>query len=57
MSEPQDAKLAYLTNPDARVVVINIQVDEGEPVRFRLSREQLFNLNSASADMLLRNFK
>jgi hypothetical protein len=57
MNEPQDAKLAYLTNPDQRVVIIHIQVGDGEPAQFRLNREQLFNLNSASADMLLRNFK
>lgn len=56
MTDLQHPQLLYLTNPEHRVIVVNVQVNEALQ-RFQLTKDQIFNLNSASADMILRNFK
>lgn len=57
MSEYPDAQLAFITNPERREAVLNIQVEGEEMKRFRLNRDQLFSLNSQTADILLKDFK
>jgi hypothetical protein len=57
MTEYPEAKLAFITNPERREAVLNIQVEGEELQRFRLNRDQLFGLNSQTADILLKDFK
>jgi hypothetical protein len=56
MDHPQ-AKLAFLTNPAPGEAVFNVQVEGEELRRFELTRDQLFNLNSQTADILLKDHK
>lgn len=57
MTEPRPADLAFLTDPERGVFVLNVQV-EGEELRcFRLNRDQVFNLNKDTADILVKAFK
>ena len=51
-----DAQLAYLSSPEKGVVWLNVSVDD-ELRRVKLNRDQLFRLNSETADILLRDFK
>lgn len=54
-NEPMPAKLAYLTWPDLHTAVINVQCEGDDyPRQFTLTRDQLFTLNSQSADLLCR---
>lgn len=57
MTEPAPVKLAFLTDPEPRRAVLNVQVGEEEIQRFEISRDQLFALNAKSADILLRDHK
>ena len=57
MTEPRSAKLAYLTDPDPRRPVLNVQVDDEEIQRFEINRDQLLNLNKQTADILVKAFK
>jgi hypothetical protein len=56
MAEPQPAQLAFLTDPEPGVVLLNVQVD-GELQRFQINRDQLFILNKDTADILVKAFK
>jgi hypothetical protein len=51
MSETPTPKLLYITTPTPDTPTLNIQLGE-HFVRFRLTREQLLNLNAESADAL-----
>jgi hypothetical protein len=51
MAEPQPAQLAFLTDPEPGVVLLNVQVD-GELQRFQINRDQLFILNKDTADIM-----
>jgi hypothetical protein len=55
MAEPQPAQLAFLTDPEPGVVLLNVQTD-GELQRFRINRDQLFVLNKDTADILMKGF-
>lgn len=59
MTEPALAKIIQLTDPDpGRTFVVGIQEAGGEELkRWRISREQLLNLNAATADILKRAFR
>jgi len=57
MSEYPEAKLAFLTDPERGVTILNIQVGEGELQRFRINRNHLFELNHQTADILRKEFK
>jgi len=57
MTEPRPAKLAYLTDPDPRRPVLNVQVGDEEIQRFEINRDQLLNLNQQAADILVKAFK
>jgi hypothetical protein len=57
MSEYPEAKLAFLTDPERGVWILNVQIGEGDLQRFRLTRDHLFGLNSKTADILLKEFK
>lgn len=52
MLEPRQAHLAYLTNPERGLVLLNVQEQGKEIERFALNRDQLFRLNSETADIL-----
>lgn len=56
MTDPQPAQLAFLTDPEPGVVLLNVQVD-GELQQFRLNRDQIFILNKDTADILVKAFK
>lgn len=57
MSEPAPAKFCFLTAPEPGVFLLNVQ-EEGEEIRrWQLNRDQLFNLNSQTADILKKAFK
>jgi hypothetical protein len=57
MSDYPEAKLAFITNPERREAVLNVHLEGEEVKRFRLNRDQLFGLNSQTADILLKDFK
>jgi hypothetical protein len=57
MNEYPEAKLAFLTDPERGVWVLNVQIGEGELQRFRITKDHLFGLNSKTADILLKEFK
>lgn len=52
MSDTIRAQLAYVTNPANGVFVLNVQTDNGALLRFSLTRDQLFNINADSANIL-----
>lgn len=54
MSDYPTAKLAYLTHPEKGEVVLNLQTEGQDIQRFKLTRDHLFNLNSQTADILMR---
>lgn len=56
MTAPQPAKLAFLTSPEPGVYLLNVQEAE-ELRRWQLTRDQLFNLNKDTADILVKAFK
>lgn len=56
MTDHIPAQLAYLSSPEKGVVLLNIVIND-ELQRMQLSRDQLFRLNSETADALLREFK
>ena len=57
MNGPRQAHLAYLTNPERGLVVLTL-LEVGKPgdeaLSFALNRDQLFRLNSETADILRR---
>ncbi len=57
MTQPVDAKLAFLTDPAEGVFVFNVQEEGKELQRWRLNRDQMFMLNKQTADILLKAFK
>lgn len=58
MTDARHAKLAFLTDPEPGVVLLNVQVEgEDELQRFKLNRDQLFMLNKDTADILVKAFK
>ena len=58
MTDAHHAKLAFLTDPEPGVVLLNVQVEgEDELQRFKLNRDQLFILNKDTADILVKAFK
>lgn len=52
-----DADLFYLTNPEQREAIVNIQISGAQLLRVRINKDQLFALNAKSADILLKDFK
>lgn len=52
-----DADLLYLTNPERREAIVNIQISGAQLLRVRINKDQLFALNAKSADILLKDFK
>lgn len=57
MTEPPEAKLAFLTDPERGVTILNVQVGDEELQRFRINRNHLFELNHQTADILRKEFK
>lgn len=57
MDEYPEAKLAFLTDPERGVAVLNVQAGDGELQRFRITRNQLFELNHQTADILRKEYK
>jgi hypothetical protein len=57
MDEVPAARLVFLTDPERGFWVLNVQVEPGEPVRFRISKQHLFDLNKQAADILVKEFK
>lgn len=57
MNEPRPAQLAFLTDPEHGVVLLNVQVEGEEILRFKINRDQLFILNKDTADILMKAFK
>lgn len=55
-TESPSAQLAYLSSPEKGVVLLNVVIND-ELQRVKLTRDQLFRLNSETADALLREFK
>lgn len=47
-------RLVYLTLPSQTEPTLNISFDDGRHFRFRITREQLYQLNAQTADALLR---
>lgn len=58
MDDEREARLLFLTRPSPGTVLVNIQLqgDEGL-LRVKITRDHLFNLNSQSADCLLKEWK
>ncbi len=56
MTETTPAKLVYLTASDA-APILNVQNEKDELIRFTLTRDQLFQINAQSANLLLRDRK
>ncbi len=56
MTEMTPAKLIYLTAPDT-APILNVQNEKDELIRFTLTRDQLFQINAQSANLLLRDRK
>lgn len=56
---PPSAKIAFLSDPEPKVCIINVQGEgENDPLHaYRLNRDQLFRLNKQTADILLKDFK
>ncbi len=52
MTDTHPAQLAYLTNPSNGVFVLNVQTENGALLRFAITRDQLFNINADSANIL-----
>ena len=47
------AKLAYITDPGPDEILLNVQTEGDEVFRqFRITRDQLFNINADSANIL-----
>jgi hypothetical protein len=57
MPDPIPAHLLFLTDPEPRKAVLNLQVAGQEIQRFEVNRDQLFALNAKSADILLKDHK
>lgn len=57
MNEHPPAKLAYITNPEKQIAVLNVQAEGGELFRAVLNKRQLLNLNHEIADVLIKDFK
>jgi hypothetical protein len=55
MSEPQPAKLAFLTQPSPGIYTLNLQVDGQEFYRLQISRAKLANIVIDATRMLLRD--
>ena len=57
MPEPIPAHLLFLTDPEPKVCLLNVQA-EGEELRtYRVNRDQLFSLNKQTANILLKDYK
>ena len=56
MGEPL-AKAVFLTDPERGVTLLNVQVEGGEIQRFQINRNQLFELNHQTADILRKEYK
>jgi hypothetical protein len=52
-----DAKSVLIVNPEKREAVLNVLVEGEEVKRFRLNQAQLHQLNTQSADILMRDFQ
>jgi hypothetical protein len=57
MTDYPPAKLAFITNPEKQVAVLNVQTEGGELCRAVLNKRQLLNLNHEIADVLIKDFK
>lgn len=57
MTEARPAKLAFLTDPEPGVFLLNVQLNNDELYRFQINRDQLFILNKDTADILMKAFK
>lgn len=56
MTDMTPAKLVYLTAPEV-APVLNVQTEQDELIRFVLTKDQLFQLNAQSANLLLKDRK
>lgn len=57
MIGPSEARLVFLTDPERGTTLLNVQVGEGELMIFRITRNQLFELNHQTADILRKEYK
>jgi len=55
MEETPHLRFVFLTLPTSTEPTLNIALNgDGHPTRYRISRDQLYNLNSQIADALVR---
>lgn len=54
MTEHPQLRFVYLTLPELAIPTLNIYVDGTEHMQFRVTREQLFELNAQIADTLVK---
>lgn len=57
MTDTPSAHVVFLTSPEPRVIVLTVATEGGQPLRFKISKDQLFSLNAQTADVLMRDFK
>lgn len=57
MPDATPAQLLFLTDPEPKVCLLNVQGEDGELRIYRVSRDQLFHLNKMTADILLKDHK
>lgn len=57
MTEPRPADVMQLTDPEPGAFVLVLRAEGGELQRFMLNRDQLFELNHQTADILRKAFK